>query len=69
MVRQQLPEQFHYETIEKFMQTSIRSGAAFLFDKTLFDIELHRLWITYDVPYPVSTETRQAHALRHLVCD
>ena len=59
------PEQLHYKTIENFFQTSISSGADFLFDKTLFDIELQRLWETYNVPYPVSTRTANVHSSWH----
>jgi hypothetical protein len=59
------PEQLHYETIEKIMQTSISSGAVFLFDKNLFDIELQRLWETYNVPFPVSKRTTNLHVLWH----
>jgi hypothetical protein len=54
MVRHPAPEQLHYDTIEKFIQASIRSGADFLFDKDLFGVEIQRLWDTYNVPYPVS---------------
>ena len=68
MVRHPSPEQLHYDTIEKFIQTSIRSGADFLFDKDLFDVELRRLWETYNVPYPVS-KTAQPKSVRVVVME
>ena len=68
MIRLPPPEQLHYETIQAFLQTSIDSGAAFLFDNILFDVELQRLWETYNVPYPVSTIREERTCTRHCIC-
>lgn len=64
MVHHAPPEQLHYNTIEKFIQTSISSGADFFFNKTLFNVELERLWETYNVPYSVSTVHEQRKCVR-----
>ena len=49
------PEQVHYDTMEQWIRTSIDSSAPFLFDRTLFQQELERIWMEYDIPIRVST--------------
>jgi hypothetical protein len=47
------PEHLHYDKVEAWFRESIAQGRAFLFDTTLFDIELRRLWEEYNFPYEV----------------
>lgn len=48
------PEHKHYDEIERLFNERIKNGDAILFDPTLFDKEMTRLWEAYDVPYQVT---------------